>query len=240
VIRPDWPVPDSVRAVTTTRRGGFSTAPYDTFNLAQHVGDQPQAVQRNRRLLSERLRLPAEPVWLNQVHGDRVVACGASSPGPAADAACSEEAGPVCAVLTADCLPVLFCDRRGTRVAAAHAGWRGLAGGILERTVEALGVPPAQLLVWLGPAIGPDAFEVGAEVRDAFVSQHAAAAAAFIPKPGGRWRADLYRLARIRLQALDITAVYGGGLCTFSDPQSFYSYRRDGVTGRMASLIWLA
>jgi YfiH family protein len=239
VIVPDWPAPDSVRAVTTTRDGGVSTAPYDTLNLAAHVGDRPQAVEQNRRLLRERLRLPSEPLWLNQVHGDRVVSGGTGFPCPAADAACSDTTGVVCVVLTADCLPVLFCNRAGTRVAVAHAGWRGLADGVLERTVEAISVAPEQLLAWFGPAIGPEIFEVGAEVRDAFVSQNAAAAAAFVPQPGGRWLADLYRLARIRLEAIDILAVYGGGLCTFSDPHRFYSYRRDGVTGRMASLIWL-
>ena len=147
--------------------------------------------------------------------------------------------GRVCAVLTADCLPVLFCDRQGTRVAAAHAGWRGLAGGVLESTVEALAVAPGQLLVWLGPAIGPQAFEVGAEVRRAFVEQHAEAGDAFVTQTNGRWLADLYRLARIRLRALGVNAVYGGEFCTFSDPERFFSYRRDQVTGRMATLIWL-
>jgi YfiH family protein len=239
MIYPDWPAPANVRALTTTRQGGVSAAPYDTLNLAEHVGDRPEAVRTNRRLLGERLQLPAEPLWLNQVHGDSVVACEAHAGRPAADASYTTAAGAVCAVLTADCLPVLFCDCDGTRVAAAHAGWRGLAGGVLEAAVRMLAVRPDRLLVWLGPAIGPQAFEVGAEVRDAFIADHALAGEAFVRKPGGRWLADLYRLARIRLQGLGATAVYGGGFCTYTDRQRFYSYRRDGVTGRMASLIWL-
>jgi YfiH family protein len=236
---PDWPVPATVKAVTTTRAGGVSVPPYNSFNLADHVGDAEPAVRENRLLLRQRLHLPAEPLWLQQVHGDQVVAADSSAPRPCADAAYTCARATVCAVLSADCLPVLFCDRRGTRVAAAHAGWRGLACGVLERTVAALGVAPDQLLAWLGPAIGPHAFQVGAEVRDAFVGQHVEARAAFVTQSDGRWLADLYRLARIRLGALGVKAVYGGSLCTFSEPERFYSYRRDGVTGRMASLIWL-
>ena len=239
MIYPDWPAPGTVKAVTTTREGGVSAAPFDAFNLADHVGDRAEAVQRNRDLLRRRLRLPAEPVWLEQVHGCSVAACGSAGPRPRADASYADRAGSVCAVLTADCLPVLFCDRQGTRVAAAHAGWRGLAGGVLESTVEALGVAPGQLLVWLGPAIGPQAFEVGAEVRRAFVEQHAEAGDAFVAQTNGRWLGDLYRLARIRLRALGVNAVYGGGFCTFGDAERFFSYRRDQVTGRMATLIWL-
>jgi YfiH family protein len=225
--------------VTTTREGGVSRAPFDALNLADHVGDRPEAVEQNRDLLRRRLRLPAEPVWLEQVHGCNVAACDSAGPRPQADAGYTDRQGVVCAVLTADCLPVLFCDRQGTRVAAAHAGWRGLAGGVLETAVAELAVPPAQLLAWLGPAIGPQAFEVGAEVRRAFAEQHAEAGDAFAAQANGRWLADLYRLARIRLGALGVNAVYGGGLCTFSDRERFYSYRRDQVTGRMATLIWL-
>lgn len=239
MIYPDWPAPEAVSAVSTTREGGLSHPPYASLNLADHVGDRPQAVRENRRLLSECLQLPAEPLWLQQVHGDSVVACHESGPRPAADASYTIGAGAVCAVLTADCLPVLFCDRQGTRVAAAHAGWRGLAGGVLERTVAALAVAPDQLLAWLGPAIGPRAFEVGAEVRSTFIAQHAEADGAFAAQVNGRWLADLYRLARIRLRAAGVRAVYGGSFCTFSEPERFYSYRRDRVTGRMASLIWL-
>ncbi len=239
MIYADWPAPARVMAVTTTRQGGISRAPFDSLNLADHVGDQPQAVQHNRVLLRARLRLPAEPVWLDQVHGCTVAACCSAGPRPRADAGYADRPGVVCAVLTADCLPVFFCDRQGTRVAAAHAGWRGLAGGVLESTVEALAVAPEQLLVWLGPAIGPQAFEVGAEVRSAFVGQHAEAGGAFAAQANGRWLADLYRLARIRLGRLGVNAVYGGAFCTFRDRERFYSYRRDRVTGRMASLIWL-
>lgn len=239
MIYPDWPAPTRVMAVTTTRQGGVSAAPFDTLNLAAHVGDRPDAVGQNRALLRQRLRLPAEPVWLEQVHGRTVAACEGAARPPTADAGYARTAGVVCAVLTADCLPVLFCDREGTRVAAAHAGWRGLAGGVLESTVEALAVAPGQLLVWLGPAIGPQAFEVGAEVRRAFVEQHAEAGDAFVTQTNGRWLGDLYRLARIRLRALGVNAVYGGEFCTFSDPERFFSYRRDQVTGRMATLIWL-
>ena len=239
MIYPDWPAPATVKAATTTRHGGVSHPPWEHFNLAGHVGDEPGAVQHNRDLLRQRLRLPTAPVWLEQVHGDAVVDITCGGECPSADAGFSRQAGYVCAVLTADCLPVLFCDRAGTRVAAAHAGWRGLAAGILESTVAALNSDPAQLLAWLGPAIGPSAFEVVDEVRQAFVDRHAQAAAAFSAAPGGRWLADLYRLARIRLESVGVRAVHGGGLCTFSDRDRFYSYRRDGVTGRMASLVWL-
>ncbi len=239
MIYPDWPAPATVKAATTTRQGGLSKPPREHFNLAGHVGDEPGAVRRNRDLLMQRLQLPAAPVWLEQVHADAVVDITCCGECPSADAGFSNQAGYVCAVLTADCLPVLFCDRAGTRVAAAHAGWRGLAAGILESTVAALDSEPAQLLAWLGPAIGPSAFEVGDEVRQAFVDRHAQTAGAFSAAPDGRWLADLYRLARIRLQASGVTTVYGGGWCTFRDRERFYSYRRDGVTGRMASLVWL-
>ena len=233
---PDWPAPARVRACVTTRSGGVSCAPFDTFNLGNHVDDLPQAVAENRRRLREGLEI--QPAWLSQVHSADVVR---ADPGvqQVADASWSETPGAACAVLTADCLPVLFCDRAGTRVAAAHAGWRGLAGGVLEATVEALDTAADQLMAWLGPAIGPEAFEVGAEVREAFVKQHARAAAAFRPsRNAGRYMADLYQLARIRLSTLGLVDVYGGGFCTFSDPR-FYSYRRAAQTGRFASLIWL-
>lgn len=239
MIYPQWPAPANVRAVSTTRQGGASEPPYDSLNLAGHVGDAAAAVQENRRRLRRQLHLPAEPLWLEQVHGARVVEVGASAPQPSADASFSRRPGAVCAVMTADCLPALFCDLDGSVVAAAHAGWRGLAGGVLEATVAALGVDPARLLVWLGPAIGPGAFEVGAEVREAFVAGHAQAATAFVAQPDGRWLADLYALAGIRLRAAGVTAIHGGGFCTFSERERFYSFRRDRVTGRMASLIWL-
>lgn len=233
---PDWPAPAQVRACITTRSGGVSLAPFDTFNLGDHVDDVPQAVEENRRRLRQRLQV--QPAWMSQVHSTEVVL---ADPGQLhiADASWSETPGISCAVLTADCLPVLFCDFAGTRVAAAHAGWRGLAGGVLETTVDALNTPADQLMAWLGPAIGPDAFEVGAQVREAFVAQHAQAAVAFRPsRNAGRYMADLYQLARIRLSTLGLVDVYGGGFCTFSDPR-FYSYRRAAQTGRFASLIWL-
>lgn len=239
LLLPQWPAPPRVRACTTTRVGGVSLAPYDTLNLATHVGDVPAAVAENRRRLHAQLRLPAAPRWLNQVHGSCAAAAAEVTAPRDADASHTDHAGVVCAVLTADCLPLLLCDRAGRRVAAVHAGWRGLHGGVIEQTVAALGVPGEELLVWLGPAIGPAAFEVGGEVRDAFLTFDAQAAAAFVPSPAGRWLADLYTLARQRLARLGVHAVYGGDRCTFSEPQQFYSYRRQPQTGRMASLIWI-
>lgn len=238
-ILPDWPAPASVRAAVTTRIGGVSKDPYNTFNLATHVGDDPKAVAVNRAQLRATLKLPSDPQWLRQVHGVTVIDAMGTKDEPEADGACTTKPGAVCAVLTADCLPVLLCDRQGTRVAALHAGWRGLAGGVIEAGVQALNVPGAGLLAWLGPAIGPDTFEVGKEVRDTFIAHDPAANTAFRPQAGGKYLADIYRLARQRLAALGVTAVYGGGLCTVRDRARFYSYRREGETGRMASLIWL-
>jgi hypothetical protein len=236
-LTPDWPARAWVRACVTTRSGGISAAPFDRFNLGEHVEDDPAAVTRNRqRLIS---LLGCKPAWLHQVHGVAVVP---ADPGEVleADASWTATPGVACSVMTADCLPVLFCDRAGSRVAAAHAGWRGLAGGVLEATLDALAVAPEEVLVWLGPAIGPHAFEVGAEVREAFMAVHPQAAEAFAASINpGRYMADIYRLARIRLAARGVTAVYGGGFCTYSDPR-FYSYRRAARTGRFASLIWLA
>lgn len=234
---PDWPAPANVRACVSTRAGGVSQAPFDSFNLGDHVGDEPAAVAENRRRLEQ--AQGCRPAWLSQVHGIEVVEADPSRVATA-DASWSATPGIACAVLTADCLPALFCDRAGTRVAAAHAGWRGLAGGVLEATLDKLAVPAAEMLVWLGPAIGPQAFEVGPEVREAFMADHAEAAAAFVPSVNaGRYMADIYQLARIRLAARGVTAVYGGGLCTFSDTERFYSYRRNPRTGRQASLVWL-
>jgi hypothetical protein len=237
---PDWPAAGNVRACVTTRSGGVSRPPYDCFNLAAHVGDDPPAVAVNRAHLRQSLALPAEPAWLTQVHGVAVVDAAQVTDPPQADGAFATAPGSVCAVLTADCLPVLLCDRAGTRVAALHAGWRGLAAGMIEAGVGALGVAGSELLAWLGPAIGPDAFEVGAEVRAAFVAHDPAAGSAFRAHGSGKFVADIYLLARQRLAALGVTAVYGGGLCTVADRDRFYSYRRDGATGRMASLVWLA
>ena len=238
-IEPAWPAPPQVRALTTTRRGGTSSGAYASLNLAAHVGDRPDCVARNRALLIRQARLPAEPLWLEQVHGCEVVDIGAGTAGGRADAAIARGAGRVCAVLTADCLPLLLCDRAARAVAAVHAGWRGLAAGVIEAAVARLAVPRQDLLCWLGPAIGPGAFEVGHEVRRRFVRQDAAAASAFRLRDNGRWLADLYALARLRLTTLGIGSVHGGGRCTYSEAQRFFSYRRDGATGRMASLIWI-
>lgn len=244
-LLPDWPAPAKVRGFMTTRAGGVSQPPYASFNLAGHVGDDILAVAENRSIL--RRHLPAEPLWLVQVHGSRVAEAGIDAEGVEADACVARTPGRVCAVMTADCLPVLFCDTAGTVVAAAHAGWRGLAGGVLERTVEAMRVAPGEIMVWLGAAIGPDNFEVGPEVREAFIEHDPLAATAFRPALPGtldeaprKWLADIYVLARLRLARLSVTQVYGGGLCTLRDAERFYSYRREQKTGRMASLIWLA
>lgn len=242
-IIPDWPAPACVHALMTTRAGGASRPPYDSFNLAAHVGDDPAAVQENRRRLLE--HLPAEPLWLTQVHGTAVAQAGHDETGVVADAAVARAPGRVCAVLTADCLPVLLCDERGSVVAAAHAGWRGLVAGVLEETVRSMGIGAARILAWLGPAIGPDAFEVGEEVRQAFIEHDPLAATAFRPALPGtldelprKWLADLYALARLRLAGVGVERVHGGGACTWRDADRFYSYRRDGRTGRMAALIW--
>lgn len=238
-IVPDWPAPANVRALVTTRMGGVSKAPYNDFNLALHVGDAQEDVLENRLDL---LRLAGcRPAWLEQVHGIAVVDANPQVV-TEADASFSRTPGIGCAIMTADCLPVLFCDRAGSRVAAAHAGWRSLCDGVLEATLDAAfaDVCPAEVLVWLGPAIGPDAFEVGPEVREAFLAANPDCASAFRPaaRPG-HFLGDLYQIARIRLAARGVTAVSGGGFCTYSDEQRFFSYRRDAVTGRMASLVWL-
>ena len=239
-IIPEWPAPANVRALQTTREGGVSVGAYATLNLGDHVGDDPVAVARNRALLRE--SLPADPVWLKQVHGNTVVNADRTVGVPDADAALARQAGKVCVVMTADCLPLLLCDEAGTVVAAAHAGWRGLEGGVVEATVKVMNVAPERLLVWLGPAIGPQAFEVGEEVRQAFMAHNPQAVKAFVPNPANpqKWLADIYLLARQRLAHLGVERIYGGGLCTYTDAEHYYSYRRDQATGRMASMIWLA
>lgn len=240
-LTPDWPAPPSVRAVSTTRRHGVSAPPFDTLNLGPSTDDDPAAVARNHQALRAATGMPAAPCWLRQVHGTRVVAAHEhTDEPPEADAVWTDRPGRPCGVLTADCLPVLLCDRDGTRVAAAHAGWRGLAAGVLEAAVAAMGADGHRVLAWLGPAIGPGAFEVGEEVRDAFTATDPGAVAAFRPGRPGHWYADLHGLAGRRLHALGVTAIHGGGLCTHSDPARFFSYRRDGATGRMGSVIWLA
>lgn len=243
ILVPDWPAPARVRAAVTTRRvAGVSPAPFDAFNLGAHCGDDPAAVAANRAALVPLLGLPAAPRWLRQVHGTEVAmfdAAAVSDDPPAADAALTHTAGVVLAVLTADCLPLLVCSEDGGEIAAIHAGWRGLAAGVIERTVERLSTPREKLLVWLGPAIGMASYEVGAEVRDAFVAHSAANAGAFTPARPGHWRCDLYSLARNRLAALGVAHVHGGGFDTYADAR-FYSYRREARTGRFASLIWIA
>lgn len=225
ILVPDWPAPANVRAAMTTRALDVATGRED-----------------DRRRLHATLHLPAEPGWLRQVHGTAVAKLPIAGPAPEADAAYATEAGVVCAAMAADCLPVLFCNDTGTVVAAAHAGWRGLAAGVLEATVRAMGVPPATVLAWMGAAIGPESFEVGPEVREAFVSVDASAAGGFRARPQvpGKFLADLYELARQRLNACGVSRVYGGGLDTFAEPQRFFSYRREGRCGRMAALVWMA
>ena len=252
VIRPDWPAAENIHAFCSTRNKGVSHDEYASLNLALHVEDEPGLVLANRLQLNHQLRLPDEPVWLDQVHGNRVVNANFINSSkqatevnhnellapPQADASFTETANTVCAVMTADCLPVLICNRKGSKVAAAHAGWRGLADGVIETTVAALSERHSELLVWLGPAIGPQAFEVGEDVCDAFVKNQPKSIEAFKQNRPGHYLADIYQLARLRLENIGIDAVYGGEYCTFTDAERFYSYRRDGKTGRQASLIW--
>lgn len=289
IITPEWPAPPGVRGAFTLRTGGVSVAPYDSLNLGVRLGDSPEAVAENRRRVREKLRLPAEPVWLEQVHGVEVVelsafgvasdtgamqrsgaegaaddvrgagragaaAVGAPSGGsgdaapgrgdlrdrpPIGDASVARGVGQVCAIRVADCMPVLFAALDGSVVGAAHAGWRGLASGVLEATIGRLGVPASELIAWMGPAIGPKHFEVGEDVRAAFTATDEGAASAFVGNARGRWQCDLYALARRRLSSLGVSGIYGGGWCTFADAGRFFSYRRDGQCGRMAALIWI-
>ena len=239
-IAPEWPAPAHVRVLSTLRAGGVSVGPYASLNLAAHVGDRPDAVSANRLLLREAAHLPAEPLWLEQVHGTDVIRHPGDSVAVRADASVAFEPGRVCAVMTADCLPVVLTDRGGTRVGVAHAGWRGLLDGVVESAIAALGTPRAELRAWLGPAIGPDAFEVGTEVRAAFVARDPAAAECFRSNARNRFQADLYGLARLALAAAGVVSVHGGGWCTHRESDRFFSFRRDGVTGRMATLAWLA
>lgn len=236
-ISPQWPAPVRVRSLITTRNGGSSTGAFASFNLGLRCDDDLQAVAANRAALAR--HLPQPPRWLHQVHGPKVVDADQLDGEVDADASVARNADTVCAIMIADCMPVLLCDERGTTVGAAHAGWRGLSSGVIENTVEAMAVDPSRLLAYLGPAIGPAAFEVGDDVRDAFLAHDRAAAVAFKPHGSGKWLADLFTLGRQRLAGCGVTRVYGGTDCTVADPQRFYSYRRDKVTGRMAALIWL-
>ncbi|KNC06036.1 hypothetical protein AC791_18995 [Klebsiella sp. RIT-PI-d] len=239
MIVPQWPAPEGVAACSSTRIGGVSLPPYDSLNLGAHCGDNLDHVEENRKRLFAAGGLPSRPVWLEQVHGKGVLQLD-SAPylSKRADASYSATPGTVCAVMTADCLPVLFCNRAGSEVAAAHAGWRGLCEGVLEETLACFTDQPENILAWLGPAIGPDAFEVGEEVREAFVTKAAEATHAFRPT-GEKYLADIYLLARQRLARAGVTNVYGGDRCTFHEEQHFFSYRRDKTTGRMASFVWL-
>jgi len=249
ILVPDWPAPPRVRAAFTLRTGGVSAPPHRSLNVGTHVGDSPEAVRENRRRIAVRLSLPAEPAWLQQVHGTQVAdvddprtretSSDQGTIGPVADAAVTRCYDRVCVIQVADCMPVLFAVRDGSAVGAAHAGWRGLASGVLEATVRHLGAHPSQLIAWLGPAIGPSDFEVGPDVLAAFTDTDADASFAFVPNARGRWQCDLYALARRKLNAIGLTAVYGGGWCTFADAERFFSYRRDGQCGRMAALIWM-
>lgn len=238
-ITPDWPAPARVHAVSTTRSGGVSTGPYTSLNLGDHVGDADEAVTENRRRVREALNLKQEPRWLRQVHRAAVARLDGSVVTEPADAAVTDRPGEPCVIMTADCLPVLLSDRSGSVVAAAHCGWRSMAAGVLESTVKAMWVERGALLAWLGPAIGPQAYEVGDDVMQAFVDYDVHATAAFRHQPNGKWLCDLYALARMRLQALGVKEIYGGGWCTFSDQARFFSYRRDGECGRMGTLIWI-
>lgn len=240
-ITPTWNAPANVHAFTTTRAGGVSEGIYGSLNLGDHVDDNPLAVARNRQIVGETMQLPSEPLWLKQVHGIDVQGHGASECYPTADASTANSPKRVCVVMTADCLPVLFCNKAGTVVGAAHAGWRGLCDGVLEQTIKKMGCQPEDIMAWMGPAIGAEAFEVGGEVRQAFLAKDAQAEAAFKPAQGAdKWLGDLYLLARQRLNALGVSDVTGGDYCTFSDSERFFSYRRDGQTGRLGSFIWLS
>jgi polyphenol oxidase len=237
-IEPDWPAPPGVRLVSTLRTGGVSEDRYSSLNLGDHVGDDASRVSENRRLLRASARLPREPSWLKQVHGIAVAHLDEHTNAQAADASVTRQVGRVCAILTADCLPVMLAARSGEAVGAVHAGWRGLAAGVIESAIECLALPGEQLQAWLGPSIGPEHFEVGAEVRDSFVFADATAESAFSPNARGRFQADLRALARQRLERLGIRLIYGGGECNYADSKRFFSHRRDGQTGRQATLIW--
>lgn len=239
LIIPHWPAPANIKALTTTRRGGCSQAPFDSFNLGLHVGDNTIDVLANRCRLQKMAQLPDRPKWLQQVHGDQVVDAAVLGEPVAADASFSTKASTVCVVMTADCLPIILCNKQGSFVAAIHAGWRSLANGIIENTVTKYCDNSNDLLAWLGPCIGPKHFEVGTEVREQFINNDEKASVAFKAQQD-KWLADLQLLAQQRLQDLGIQAIYHHQACTFSDPSEYFSYRREGNTGRMATMIWIA
>ena len=240
-LTPNWPAPTTIRAYTSLRCGGVSLEPFAGFNLAGHVGDEPQAVTENIALLQQDLSLPQLPVWLTQVHGTKVInpADYQSTDKPEADACHTQNTAVPCCVLTADCLPLLVCNQTGTEVAAIHAGWRGLLAGIIDATIKQMQSPPAELLVWLGPAIGPEAFRVNDQIRVDFIDSNPDNSSAFAHQYQGHWLCDMYKIARNNLQRLGITQIYGGDHCTFRETDKFFSYRRQQTTGRMASLIWI-
>ncbi|MGZ8200946.1 MAG: peptidoglycan editing factor PgeF [Methylosarcina sp.] len=236
LIIPDWPAPENIKSAVTLRTGGVSEGPYESLNMALHVGDDSERVRQNRQIVNILLKLPSEPIWLEQVHGNRVVRARHDLSAPQFDASFTEEAGMVCAVMTADCLPLLMCAADGSQVAAVHAGWRGFLAGVIGNTVAAFG--EREVMAWLGPAIGPECFEVGSEVRDAFLLKSKSSTAAFKAGKNGKWLANIYQLARNELAEFGITRVYGGNFCTVTEADRFFSYRRESVTGRMATLIW--
>jgi len=235
-LTPDWPLPDHIHAATTLRTGGYSQPPFSSLNMADHVGDEPEKVQKNRQVVKKLLILPNDPVWLQQVHGNKVVYAQKTDHQLVADASYTDQAGIVCAVLTADCLPILVCSTDGKKIAAIHAGWRGLLSGVISNTLAVFNTQDA--LIWLGPAIGEDSFEVGSEVRSLFLAKSSDFFDAFKQHQTDKWLLDIYQLARIELSQLGYCKIYGGGFCTFRDQDRFYSYRRDQLTGRMATLIW--
>jgi YfiH family protein len=238
-FKPDWPAPANIKSITTTRHGGVSISPYDQLNLGLHVGDHKHHVEQNRQQIVQLAQLPEHPRWLNQVHGTQVTQSKQWSAGTKADAISSQEKNHVCAIMTADCLPILLCNQQGDTVAAIHAGWRGLAAGIIEKTLHSFACDHSAIIAWLGPAIGPNAFEVGSEVVELFVKQDPQAFNAFKQTDSQHFLANIYLLAQQRLNLCGVTKIYGGECCTVSNPNRFFSYRRDGVTGRMASMIWI-
>lgn len=238
-IEANWPAPAHVHAGTTTRLGGTSSASYDSFNLAEHVGDDRHKVNANRELLRRYLQLPANPVWLRQAHGNHVINARTAARNTTADGSYTDTAGIVCAVLTADCLPLLLCDTRGMEIAAIHIGWRSFSSNIIRNALAVFSVPPSELMAWLGPCISSNHYEVGNDVRDPCLERSTLFDIAFTPVRDGHWRADLARLAKLELEEHGLDNIYGGEYCTFAEKSLFYSYRREGTTGRMASLIWM-
>jgi purine-nucleoside/S-methyl-5'-thioadenosine phosphorylase / adenosine deaminase len=239
LIIPDWPAPNNIKAISTTRHGGVSQYPYTQLNLGTHVGDDPHLVSQNRAHITQSLNLPEEPRWLEQVHGTTIIESQHWQQDIKVDAIFSQQTGHVCAVMTADCLPILLCNQQGDTIAAIHAGWRGLAAGIIEKTIQKFSCEPQEIIAWLGPAIGPSQFEVGLEVYELFVANAPVACEAFKINGPHHYLADIYLLARQRLEKNNVQKVFGGDFCTVSDEERFFSYRRDGITGRMASMIWI-